>query len=45
MKFRRFLDFQKIDKNIVKILYQLLEERLFSISHKVLPSYEIHKNL
>ncbi len=43
MKYIKKLIYKKVDINDSKVLYQLLKKREFSISHKILPSYEIHK--
>ena len=40
------ISFQKIiySEDQIKILYQLLEKRLFSISHQSMPTYEDHSS-
>ena len=44
MKYIEKLIYKKVDINDANVLYQLLKKRNFSISHKIIPSYENHKH-
>tara|TARA_Y100000589_G_scaffold175238_1_gene166328 strand:+ start:7854 stop:8714 length:861 start_codon:yes stop_codon:yes gene_type:complete len=44
MEFIRKLEFKKVGKSDVDILYELLRNRKHNISHNIMPEFDVHKN-